>query len=193
MASAFDKAGDLISLSQIRSTSHLTTVIKNNKAEEHWRMLNDREFPDGALDCNFLLKTYSDISFRTQSEIKKKLYKEYNHKKRLKMLIIIWAVIIPASISILEFFSPTWVAVLAIIYSLWKSYKKWRLMTGRDDKSEKNKAKEKKEQKMRHHDYHCDLNPEGFQKLKMENFNTSIKRNIKTIIRKNLPPKREIP
>ncbi len=118
MANAFDKNGVLIDLSKIRYTSNLTTVIKNSKVEEHWRMLNDREFPDGVLDCNFLLKTYSDISFETQSEIKKKLYKESQHKKRLKMFIIIWAAIIPAFISILEFFSPTWVAGLAIIYSL---------------------------------------------------------------------------
>ncbi len=41
------------------------------------------------------------------------------------------------------------------------------------DKWPKSKAevqKEAEEARMRHHHYHCERNPEGFQRLKLENF-----------------------
>ncbi len=43
-------------------------------------------------------------------------------------------------------------------------------MLGYTKKSEREKAKEAAELRMRHHHYHCELNPDGFARLKHENF-----------------------
>lgn len=179
MASAFDKLGDLIDLSHVKKTSHLTTLIVNNEIDDRWELLKDEVFPQHVLDSQFLLSTYSDINFRTQSEINLSVDKEAKSMRHFKKLLIFWAVFIPALISILEFISPTWVAIIALAYSLWKAYQHWRLMTGRANKSEKDMAKEEEERKMKHHHYHCELNPDGFLRLKIENFKRSSEENVR--------------
>lgn len=167
MASAFDLNGDLIDLCKAKASSHLITILKANGSYASWELQGDAEFPD--LEIEDQLEIFKDIGFRTQSEINRKSDVRVKSMKRFKILLVFWAVFVPLIISILEFFSPEWIGVLALGYSFYKAYKQWRIMTGRDEKSEKEKAKEEEEHAMRHHHYHCELNPEGFLKLKSEN------------------------
>lgn len=117
------------------------------------------------------MDTYSDIKYRTQSEVNEAALKKANSMKHFRMLLIVWAVFIPAIIAVLGFLSPMWIAALALAYSLWKAFQQWRLMTGRAKKSKKDIAKDEEDLRMKHHHYHCELNPDGFLRLKIENFN----------------------
>ena len=55
-----------------------------------------------------------------------------------------------------------------MLYSLWKAVQKWRALTGRKRKSQREAEEEKKDARMRHHHYYCERNPEGFNRLKVE-------------------------
>lgn len=180
MASAFDRTGSFIDFSPLKGGGHLTLILTNGVTQECWGLVADSEFVDGPLSRDNLLNIYSDLNYRTQEEINNKLDTEAKSRNRFNLIIAVWAVVIPALITILEFFSPTWVAVLALGYSLWKAYKEWSLLTGKSQKSEKEKAKEKEELRIRHHHYHCDINPGGFQRLKLENLTKSIEDGIQT-------------
>lgn len=179
MSNAFDKRGNLIDLSPIKPTNYLTSLIHENTIENHWTIIENNAFPSNVLDSTFLLNIYSDINYKTQSEINFTVYQKEKSIKHFKTLLIIWAVVIPVFISLLEFFSPTWVAVIALLFSFWKAYQQWLQITGRIKKSETDIAEENKEIAMRHHQYHCELNPEGFLRLKNENFNTAEEGRIK--------------
>ena len=179
MASAFDEYGDLISLGSEKESSHLTVIERNGQYENHWNLLKDDEFPVEVLDTTFLLSVYPDIGYRTQSEVTKAAYERIKPMRQLKFILLIWAVFVPALIAILEFFSPTWIAVIALTYSLWKAYQQWLLMTGRKKKSEKDIAQEEEDLRMRHHHYHCEQNPDAFTRMKIENFKRESKDRIK--------------
>tara|TARA_R110001592_G_C13093662_1_gene743627 strand:+ start:341 stop:1090 length:750 start_codon:yes stop_codon:yes gene_type:complete len=176
MASAFDLNGYLIDLCEEKPASHLIIILKDGDSVSSWELQGDDEFPD--IDIDEQLEIFKDIGFKTQSEINHNSDLRVKSMKKFKLLILFWAVVIPLIISILEFFSPEWVGVLALGYSFWRAYKQWRIMTGRDEKSEKEKAKEKEERTMRHHHYHCELNPEGFLKLKCENLKASLSEEV---------------
>ena len=179
MASAFDEYGDLIGFGSEKESSHLTVIERNGRYENHWNLLKDNEFPVEVLDTKFLLSVYSDIGYRTQTEVTAAAYKSIKPMRRLKVILLIWAVFIPVLIAILEFFSPTWIAVIALTYSFWKAYQQLLLMTGRKKKSEKEIAKEEEDLRMKHHHYHCEQNPDAFTRMKIENFKCDSKNRIK--------------
>jgi hypothetical protein len=179
MASAFDKFGDLINLDNAKGSSHLTVFERDGKYEKHWRILEDNEIPPNALDSKFLLAVYTGIGCRTQSDVTASAYENIRPMRRFKLLLIVWAVFIPALIATLEFLSPTWVAAIALVYSLWKAYQQWLLMTGRKEKTKEEIAKEKEELRMRHYHYHCEQNPDAFAQMKIENFKREAEARVK--------------
>jgi predicted RNA-binding protein with RPS1 domain len=56
------------------------------------------------------------------------------------------------------------------MYSLYKAVEKALRLTGKWPKSKAEVQKEAEETRMRHHHYHSERNPEGFERLKLENF-----------------------
>ena len=170
MASAFDGKGDLLPLDGIRECNHLIGYL--NEREDViavWRLLKNEELPARALDRAYLKDVYSNIPFKT----KRQLREEANeHGKRLRVgwiIVFVWAVVVPAAVAILEWWS-NWLGAVVLIYSLWKAVEKALRLTGKWPKSKAELEKEAEEVRARHHHYHCERNPEGFQRLKAENF-----------------------
>lgn len=178
MASAFNKQDALIHLPSKKDSAHLTTLVKGKSVETHWELLTNDKFPEQAFENDSLIATYPDLGHRTQREINADIEKEAKYMRVAKLLILTWAVFIPATISIILFFSPMWVGAIALVYSLWKAYQKWKEMTGRKKKTEKELSKERDEFQKEHHHYHCKQNPEGFEKLKLENFKKSTEEDL---------------
>ncbi|MCP8898307.1 hypothetical protein [Gilvimarinus xylanilyticus] len=175
MVSAFDDHGRLISFSGGAGESYLIALKVDGSFDLLWKSVPDSSFPTEVLDADYLLSVYKDINFRTQEEIRQSAQESLKPMRRLKFLILIWAVFIPALIAVLEFFSPTWVALIALAYSLWQAYQKYLIMTGRKVKKDAEIEKEKEKQRMEHHHYHCELNPDGFVRLRNENFKADAK------------------
>lgn len=69
MASAFDRQGDLINLESVRPISHLTTIMEGGKPRYRWELLKDEEFLEELKDPEYLIQIYSDLNYRTQSEV----------------------------------------------------------------------------------------------------------------------------
>ena len=170
MASAFDKHGDLINLEGIRNNSNLTTILDNGMLRYRWELLEDDEFPEKLKDQGYLMKIYSDLSYRTQSEVSAKARENLKPMRTVKRLLIVWVIFVPLAIALLEFFSPIWISIIALAYSFWKAYQQWLKMTGQKQPTVKEEEKEKNDRLKEHHHYHCQLNPKGFLKLKTENF-----------------------
>lgn len=94
--------------------------------------------------------------------------------------IFIWSVItilIALIISFLDYYSD-FVSLIALIYSIYKAIQKFLELTGRWPKSKGTKEKEHEEQLKNHYYYHCQMNPEGFNRLKRENFEKMAREDI---------------
>ena len=180
MVSSFDGKGNLYNLMTVRASSHLIGFIDKTSQEMclFWRLLEDKEIPDDALDTNYLRKIYSNIPYKTQDDLKRE---SAEHVRQLRIgwtIVFVWAVIVPAVVAILKWASPPWVAVLVLVYSLWKAVVKALKMLGKWKKSPREIEKEEEERRMRHHHYHCERNTEGFSRLKLENFEREERENI---------------
>jgi hypothetical protein len=181
MISAFNDTGDLIYLEDIKPENHLICFHSPDKTniELHWALLKDEEMPKDALDINYLLQVYKSLDRKTSAELK---FEAATSMKKLRLgnnIIIFWAVILPAIVLVLEFFSPQWLAILVLVYGLSKALIQWLKMTGKWKKSATEIAKDAEDLRIRHHHYHCEQNPQGFLRLKHENFQKESKERIK--------------
>lgn len=181
MVSAFDESGSLIYLDDIQPESHFTCFYGEDgkKFEGHWKLLNDEDLPSQALNREYLLEVYADFKRRTSSQIKAEVEQRAKGTRLLVRLIFVWVVIIPALVAIAEFLAPQWVAVIILIYGLLKVLFKGLKMKGIIKKSKSELAKEEELRKMKHHHYHCERNPEGFIRLKLENFERMARADVK--------------
>lgn len=171
MVSAFDNTGSLISLDKHRPNDHLIGFIdsKTKKVVLKWRLPTNDELPKNALDVSYLRKIYENIGFKTKQQLRDKALKNAKQSRFGWWIVFVWAVVVPAGVAILEWWSD-WLGVVVLIYSLYRAVEKAFRLMGRWPKSKAELQKEAEESRMLHHHYHCERNPEGFERLKLENF-----------------------
>lgn len=179
MVSAFDDTGSAISLKGHRSCNHLIGFIdsKTTKVVSEWRLLANDELPKDGLDVLYLRKIYEGIPFKTKQQLREEALKK---AKRLRLgwwIVFVWAVAVPAGVAILEWWSD-WLGVVVLVYSLYKAIEKALRLMDRWPKSKAEAQKEAEEARMRHHHYHCERNPEGFERLKLENFERGAREDV---------------
>lgn len=168
MISAFDAKGDLISL---KPSSHLMGR-KNElgQVDKIWGLLESKELPP--LSSDILQAIYHDIPFRTIEEIRAVADSSLKRRKfafRVAIaLLILWLVVIPVTIELLGVANPV-IGVLVLIYSLWKAFVQFMKLLGRWPEGRKEKEQSERKRRMEHYFWHCERNPEGFQRLKIEN------------------------
>lgn len=181
MVSAFDETGSLIHLDDVRPESHFTCFYGSDggSIQGHWALLKDEAIPNLALDREYLLRVYSEFKIRTSSKIRVEVEKDVRQRRLGMRIIFLWVVVVPAIVALVEFFAPQWLAVLVLIYSLSMALIKGLKMKGKIKKSKAELEKEAELQRMKHHHYHCERNPEGFLKLKLENFERMARENVK--------------
>ncbi len=112
---------------------------------------------------------YSDLVFRTYAELDVDKRKRRRQIELGSFIIFIWAVIIPLIIVLLDF-SSEWVSFIVLIYSFYKAFQKALELAGSWPKTKRKKGDEREEQLKNHYFYHCQMNPEGFRRLRHENF-----------------------
>ncbi len=173
MVSACDSKEDLIHLEPVRGRSHLMGFAPKGQQEPnlYWRLLTDEELPGDALDRNSLKKIYHDIRYRIwTNEDVERVRKENVRMVRTAWLILsVWLVVIPITVIVLGETS-VWVARMVLAYSLWKVLVQVLKLMGKWKKSPREKEEEREELERDHHHYHCKNNPQGFLRLKIENF-----------------------
>ena len=167
--SAFDNKGDPYNLSEIKTCNHLIGFFdQDSKICLHWRLLKDEEIPNVALNREYVDNLYSNLVFRTDAELDTDRRKRRQQIKSGWFIFFIWLVVIPAIIAILEYYS-SWLSLVALIYSLYKAVQKGLELSGRGPKSKREKEQELEERLKNHYYYHCQMNPEGFKRLMLEN------------------------
>lgn len=173
MVSAFDDKESLIHFDSIKPSSHLMAFRKekHDTPTFYWREIKDAELPDDALDRSKLTKIYHDIGFRIwTSEDRNRVEKEQRQMVLTAWVILfVWLVVIPLLVILLGETS-VWVARMVLVYSLWKVLVQVLKLTGKWKKSKREEEQEREETEKNHHHYHCKKNPEGFLRLKIENF-----------------------
>lgn len=176
MVSGFDDTGSVIALTGARSGNHLVgwSGGEQGNLNQSWKRTDlDSYLKAHPLTTNLRL-IYSDIPFRTKKEVgqtsAKRIAEMRIQNRNLRLVLIVWLGGVPLIAATLQYLAPAWVSLVIYLYSFFKAYQTWRKITGRAKPSKRNIEKAEKERKMRHYYYHCERNPAGFSRLKLENF-----------------------
>ena len=179
MVSSYDDKEDNIELESVRSCNYLFGFIdpSSNQPIQYWELVSNETFPKEQLEESYILSVYKDLPYKTIEEIRKQNEQTQRQRKIGWAIIIFFLAVVPVIISFVGLASPAF-GLLVFLYSVWKGIEKWLKLTGRWKKSEKEVQRELENTKMKHHHYHCERNPEGFRKLRDENFEQDARNRI---------------
>lgn len=120
-----------------------------------------------------LIKLFSDIQYRTQSQINSKIDKQIKERilghKIFRYVYFLWLGVIPLIWGLAQFFGPQLLTTIATIYCVWKFMINF-IKTFFPDIWKEEPTDSEKTRLKDHYYYHCQMNPEGFDRLKSENF-----------------------
>jgi hypothetical protein len=170
MVSSFDAKDDLISLKSCRDDHHLMGFkSKTGEIIGRWGTFRNDEMPSEFSSDEYLEHVYAGVPCRPVEEIRRKARAEANSIRRAAALIVLLVILVPVAIQVASL-GIAWfgylVSVVSILFGIYKAAK----ALGWIKPSEGEKRKTEKRSKMEHYYYHCERNPEGFNRLKMENF-----------------------
>ena len=172
MVSAFDAKGDVYQLEGTRPINHVVGYleIRTNRPVIFWRLPPENEIPGNPLSADELLRLYNDVPYKTSAQTRQEAAA---HRRQIQIgwaIVIGWVVVVPVAWAIFEWAGPAWVGLLLLPYSLWQAFVKALKLLGKWKVSPRELKAQEEELLMQHHHYHCERNPEGFLRLKLENF-----------------------
>jgi hypothetical protein len=177
-ATAWDYKEDQYDFSGIKPKNHLVGyVASDKKLRLQWGNVNEDEIPDLTLDQEYLDNLYSELDFKTYAELDAERQKRIKGIRTGSFLIFVWLVVIPLTFSVLEF-SSDFLSAVVLLYSASKVIETWLELRGKFRKSKREIEKDKEERLKNHYYYHCQMNPEGFRRLELENFEKMAKDQI---------------
>ena len=170
LVSAFDLNDDLIDVSACRQTSHLMGFISSaGEMVKQWKIFADAELPEELISADRLAEIYKSIPSRSADDVRNQARAKAKTLKRAATLISIFIIGIPLAVEILSF-GIAWIGYVIVGVSVLVGMYKAAKAFGWIKPSERQKRAAEKRQKMEHYFYHCERNPEGFMRLKIENF-----------------------
>lgn len=171
MATAFSADSSVLSLSGIRPINHLMAWLEPESHEPviRWEFVGNDVLPDIALNRGWLEEVFTDIPYKTGAEIQAEVAERAASQRIGWWLVFVWAVAVPLGVAVLEWWSDL-LGLLVLGYAFVKATIQALRLTGHLPKSARQREKEAEDVRMRHHHYHCKLNPEAFERLKAENF-----------------------
>lgn len=153
------------------------------KIEHSWTIDDLTVFLKSAPPCPDWKTIYTDVPFRTDSQVKAAAATNLGERRRqiriLKLILSFWLAVIPAALAVIEFLGPEWLGVIVLGYSLWKAWQTGREIWGAKKPSRSKEQKAEKQRKMEHYYHHCERNPDGFSRLKIENFENGSRERIR--------------
>lgn len=181
MVTAFDAGENLIRVKDNDEGSHLVgwSVPTTGEVVRSWHIGDLTEFLKTAPPHLDWRRIYTDVPFRTDSQIKTDAYKHVHEQRRrilvLKIVFALWLAVIPAGGAIFMYLGPEWLGLVALIFPLWKAWRTWLKISGKAAPSVVEAEKAEKQRKMEHYYYHCERNPSGFSILKAQNFENDLR------------------
>jgi hypothetical protein len=178
--SAFDGAEHEIQLKPSKGSNTLIAYIPTGSARPilQWEKARWSDLPQNALDRNYLRRIYRDAAFTTSTEIERETKKWRRTVFTINSVFFIWAVVVPLTVIILGETS-AWISRMVLLYSLWKVLVEILKRTGKWKKSARQLERDKEEREAAHHHYHCKKNPQGFLRLKIENFDRDTRERVR--------------
>jgi len=155
---------------------------KSGDVQIHWEVLKNDRIPKLGLDEAFKEKVYQGLPYKTDQDIARLDENRKKSNRRSVIFLVLWLSVIPAAIAVLGWANPI-VSTVALLFSLYKAIEKFLIITGKKKTSEKEKKNQKKQQQMEHFYYHCSRNPEGFQRLKQENFDREAREKVQAEVK----------
>ena len=134
-----------------------------------WEILRNEELPLEQMDAQYLARVYRGIPFRLQKEVREKALREARTTGRVIRLIVFFTVVVPVLIEIISL-GLTWFAHILAAISIFTGLYKAGKAIGWLTPSQRDRQKAEKDLKRNHYFYHCERNPEAFNRLKIENF-----------------------
>ena len=171
MVSAFNAKGDVISLSDDFDKSYLMGYIDpvTGGIVRKWGLFKDNELPSEHMDSSYLGRVYDGIPFRLQEEVRQKAQREARTTGTVIRLFLFFVVVVPVLIEIISL-GLDWLGYVLSGISIFIGIYKAAKALGWLKPSQREKQRAEKDLKMQHYFYHCELNPDGFNRLKIENF-----------------------
>lgn len=157
-------------------TPHTTEIVDSWKIKDFTAFLKSQPAHD---DWQLV---YKDVPFRTDKQVKKSaahlVNKIRKRNRYLKTILFIWLAVIPAGWALLQYAGLDWLALIVLVYAFVQASRAGYRIWKNSQPSAREKAATEKQTTMNHYYYHCELNPDGFARLKAENFANEATRNI---------------
>jgi len=171
MVTAFDAKEDVVHISDNADESHLIGFIDTHSGHvsRFWKLLEQHELPAEQMEEKYLAEVYKEVPFRRQADVRKMAYQRARASGRAVRLFVFLVVGVPVLIEIVSL-GIDWIGYLLSVISVSVGLYKLSRAMGWIKPSKKEQEKAEKELKMSHYYYHCEKNPEGFNRLKVENF-----------------------
>lgn len=179
MVSAFDAKGDLIHVRGGSGESHLMGYrdLKGGQIVRRWGLFKDDELPQEQAKAEYLQGIYHDVGFRDQATVHDTVDREYKSMARTGKLIVFlvvgFGIVVPFLIELVSL-GIVWLGyALSAISILVGAYKVAKAL-GWIGPSKREKETAELERKKNHYFWHCERNPEAFNRLKAQNFDREI-------------------
>ena len=126
---------------------------------------------------------YVDVPVRTQAEVKSEARERLLEQKRgnrlLRIILTLWLAVIPAGYAVFEFLGPVWLGLIGLLFVVYKAIRTCFRIWNLSKVSGKEERESEKRRRMEHYFYHCERNPEGFMRLKGENFRDEARERVR--------------
>jgi hypothetical protein len=176
MLQVFSEVEDLIPLPTYKGAQHLlawkaTSSMVHSVSTD----LRSSDFENELIKCfPNRFRVFDGLKYQTAADRQiiatRAVRQQKQFSRVMYALSFLWLLAIPAIWVVYLSFAPIWVAILATLYGLagilWRASRvlKWRQPTSSEIELMAESTL------MRHHHYHCKLNPKGFARIKSENF-----------------------
>lgn len=171
MVMAFDAKDDVLHVSSNYDESHLIGYVeqKTGQAVKHWGLLGNNELPAEQMVAIYAARIYEGLPFRRQEDVQLEAYRQARSTGRAIRFIVLLVVGVPLLIQIVSL-GIGWIGYLLSGISISVGLYKLGKAMGWIKPSQREQIKAEKNLKMKHYFYHCEKNPDAFNRLKIENF-----------------------
>lgn len=171
MLSSYDAKDDPIHVATEFDQSHLVGYVdpKTGQIIQHWGFLKNQELPSEQMDAEYLARAYEGVPFRLQEVVRKNALRETRMLGRGARIALFLMFGVPVLIEMVSL-GVTWLGHVLAGASITMGLYKFSKAMGWLKPTQRDKEKAEKELRMRHYFYHCEQNPDGFNRLKIENF-----------------------
>lgn len=177
MVFAFDQNEDGIDVSSIVGCNYLLGIPSEENLTKVWGTVENDQLKNFSEEI--FTTIHNDVKYRTQEEINSKIDTEHQHIRYWKWFVLFIWCIVPFAYQTFMLFAPFWLSCIITAYAVYKIIVHGLELLGYKKQSAQQLEKQQLELENAHFAYHCRLNPDGFNRLKIENFQKEFARKVK--------------